>query len=186
MSIKSGKDDSEKMVKFCKEVKTRFSDYLKEVMQKSALNNVEVALPICLDGNGEVFLGEASFGTRYLSVLKDCDTGRILGFFHTHEKFLPITLLDVVSTVANNHKISLIGFPKKGLVVRYYHPESVEKAFLKTLVLQTTSKFKGGFLEIVTKIIEKDKIVKLSIAIEKYVLENIEKLTKEIYAFTVF
>lgn len=109
-----------------------------------------------------------------------------VGFFHTHEKFLPISLLDVVSAVANNHKISLIGFPKKGLVVCYYHPESVEKAFLKTLVLQTTSRFKGGFLEIVTKIIEKDKIVKLSMAIEKYVLENIEKLTKEIYAFTVF
>ncbi len=83
MSIKSGEDDREKMVKFCKEVKRNFPIIYKEVMQKSALNNVELALPICLDGNGEVFLGEASFGTRYLSVLKDCDTGRI--FSHPRE-----------------------------------------------------------------------------------------------------
>jgi len=185
MIIKSGEQDRNDMVKICKEIKMKFSDNLNEALNKSALNNVEVALPICLDGNGKVFLGKPSFGTRHLSILKDCITGKVLGFFHTHEKLLPISLLDIVTAVANDHKISLIGYPKKGLVFCYHHPESAEKDFLKEVIIQTTSRFKGGFLEIVTKIVEKDKIVKLIMVIEKYVIENIEKLTEEIYSFTV-
>ncbi len=186
MREKNTEEYKEKMLELCEEIKKKFSDYLKEVMQKSTLSNVEVALPICLNRKEEIFLGEPSFGTRYLSILKDCVEGNVLGFFHTHEKFLPISLLDVVSAIANDHKISLIGFPKKGLILCYYFPETVEKEFLKTLVLQTTSRFKGGFLEIVTKIIEKDKIIKIYMVIEKYMVENIEKLTEEICSFTVF
>ena len=124
--------------------------------------------------------------TRHLSILKDCITGKILGFFHTHEKLLPISLLDIVTAVANDHKISLIGYPKKRLVFCYYHPESTEKDFLKEVILQTTSRFKGGFLEIVTKIVEKDKIVKLIMGIEKFVIENIEKLLDLIPKYVAF